>query len=700
MSRFFYSKLALSNIRKNGKIYIPYILTCIGTVMMYYIIYSLASDEAALSNMRGGESLGSMLMLGTFVIVIFSMIFLFYTNSFIIKRRKKEIGLYNVLGMDKRHIARVLVLETIFIEIISLVVGILLGILFSKAALLFLLKLLNFDVKFGFTVSFTGIISSIIFFSVIFFLILLRNLLQIQLSKPIELLRGSKVGEKEPRTKWLLALIGLATLGGGYYIAVTTKNPLDAFMYFFIAVILVIVGTYCLFTAGSIVILKILRKNKNYYYKTSHFINVSGMIYRMKQNAAGLATICILSTMVLVMISSTVALYVGQEDAISARYPNDICIEGSNYRTDGSIEKIKEDNIEAINAIVEKATSKLGAVPTNIEQFQYIHLIVQSVDDKMDIVKDRSSSAFMQSSTKIAVISCIEDYKDLRAKYSLKDDEILINGNRESYDFATVSLFDKEYKVVDNKADSFINGNSQANIVSSYTIIVNSYDTMFKILKEYTERMNVDDPDRMEVMRYYYGMDLPDLENEKQIELRKVISQEIYDSIEIEDEKIKSGEMKKEDSVMKMAVVVSSKANDRYDFLALYGGLFFLGIFLGSVFIMATVLIMYYKQITEGYDDNARFVIMKKVGMTEKDVKKSIGSQVLMVFFLPLIVAGIHIAFAFPIISKLMAILQLVNTNLYIISTICAYLVFAVFYIVVYVLTARSYYKICNSSVV
>lgn len=329
MNKGLYGKLAVSNLKKNGKIYIPYLLTCIGTVMMFYLMQFLYTNKWVESH----ASLKMVLGMGCFVVGLFAFIFLFYTNSFLMKQRKKEIGLYNILGMEKRHIGRVMAFENIYVGFIGIGFGLLCGILFSKLMLMLLARLLGFNIGVSFYVSYSGVITTIIMFGIIFFLTLIFNLRQIHLAKPVELLQGGNLGEKEPKTKWILALIGLVCLGTGYVMALTVKSPMEALALFFVAVILVICGTYCLFTAGSIAGLKLLRNKKTYFYQLKHFTSISGMIYRMKQNAVGLANICILSTMVLVMISTTSCLFIGSEDALRNQNPRDIYVDGFDITT-------------------------------------------------------------------------------------------------------------------------------------------------------------------------------------------------------------------------------------------------------------------------------------------------------------------------------------------------------------------------------
>lgn len=346
----FYPKLALTNLKKNGKTYIPYLLTCVLTVMMFYVMYAI-SKNTGLDQMQGATSLKIILGWAVIVTGIFSVVFLFYTNSFLVKQRKKEFGLYQVLGMDKGNLTKMMAWESILTILVSIVLGLAAGILLGKLMFLILLKMMHFAVPLKFAVESDAMIGTIILFLIIFAITFIFNLFQVQTANPVELLHGGSQGEKEPKTKWLLALIGAATLGIGYYIAQTTDSPLAAIGKFFIAVILVIIGTYCLFTAGSIAFLKILKKNKKFYYQSRHFTSVSGMIYRMKQNAVGLANICIMSTIVLVLVSVSVSLYTGIEDALSTRFPTDLNI---------MIYDTSQENLDKADQIIKEETEKAG----------------------------------------------------------------------------------------------------------------------------------------------------------------------------------------------------------------------------------------------------------------------------------------------------------------------------------------------------
>ena len=652
MNKFFYPKLAATTIKKNGKVYIPYILTCIGSIAMFYIIHSI-SINTGLDIMNGGKQLKMLLNLGKWVIGIFSVIFLLYTNSFLIKRRKKELGLYNILGMEKKHISKLMLYETLIIAVLTLVSGIAIGALLSKFMFLLLLKILNFDVTLKFYISKESILSTMLLFISIYAVMLLNNLRQIHLSNPVELLKGGNAGEREPKTKWILTLIGVVSLGAGYYIAVTTENPLSALNLFFIAVLLVIVGTYALFTAGSIAILKALKKNKNFYYKSRNFINVSNMIYRMKQNAVGLANICILSTAILVVLSTTVSLYIGMDDILKTRYPDDIMI---------SISEVQPENIEKVNSIIETEMQKSGLTKTGALKHGYISEIAMQEDNKF-IVANREESSI--TNMNILLFITADDYNQLEGKsVQLEQGEVLICADNNTLQGNSVEIFNKQFNIKGYIEDLKIKREME-NIVNGYYIIVSDIDSINEI--------KVAAGDEEKGINYYYGLDVEG-SMEEQLELTNAIQSSLNNN------SIKSS--------------VEGIATARESFFSIYGGLFFIGLFLGLLFIMATVLIIYYKQISEGYDDKERFEIMQKVGMDKREVKKSINSQILMVFFLPLVMAVIHLAFAFHIITSLLKLFNLTNINLFVICTTSTILVFAIFYIVVYYATSKVYYRI------
>lgn len=658
----FYPTLAAQNIRRNRQFYLPFILTCIATCAMFYIMCFLTFNQGA-GNMPGAEYLSFILSLGCVVIALFSAIFLFYTNSFLMKRRQKELGLYNILGMGKGNIASVLFFETFYVALISLVCGLAAGILLSKLTLLVLCKLIGFTVPYGFEISVKGILYCVCLFCGIFLLILMSNLIRIKIANPIELLHGSNTGEKEPKTKWILAVLGVLALGGGYYIAIVTEAPLQAIMLFFVAVVLVIVGTYLLFTASSIALLKRLRNKPNYYYTTKHFIPVSGMIYRMKQNAVGLANICILATMVLVMVSGTVCLYLGTEGALKTAYPTDIIVET------GSPTQNARENLKA--AITE-AVSSSGMEMTNISDFCYLDFAATRKGN--DFGSDFTSYVNPSDNAYVFFLSASEYARFSGETATLASDEALAfaKGSKISDSF---TVFGKEFKIA-RWLDSFPSVSQKASVVSENYFFVVSDETFNEINAGQSANTTT----------WYYGFDIGGT-LQQQTACRDAIEASIGNALISTDGK-DMGSYKYSN--------VSCRSVYRDGFYSMYGGFLFLGLFLGLVFIIATVLIIYYKQLSEGYDDKERFEIMQKVGLSRPEIKKAIRSQVLVVFFLPLGMAVIHIAFAFKMITKLLSVFNLTNVTLFALCTLGTVALFAAIYGVVYLLTAKVYYKIVS----
>lgn len=587
------------------------------------------------------------LQYATGVIIVFAVIFLFYTNSFLIKRRKKEIGVYNILGMGKRHIARMMAVETILTAGISILGGLVFGIIFGKLMYLLLLKILHNSVDMQFSVNGTAIVQTVILFAGIFLLTYLYNILQIQLVNPVELLHGGNQGEKEPKSRWLLVIVGVAALGNGYWIALTTEAPLEALLKFFVAVVCVIIGTYALFIAGSIVVLKILRKNKAYYYNPKHFTSVSGMIYRMKQNGAGLANICVLSTMVLVMVSTTVSLYAGMEDILDSRFPRDVSIVCNEADTN------KE---ETLQRLIKEQCEKAGVKITDRVRYRYgsMNAVLKGNNlEKVEQYYPDNHFYYVEMITQ-------EEYNRIeKQNVSLKEQEILTYTTNGKCGKKQINIAGQNYQVKKE--------------LSEMTSQPKSTAEMYKTL--YIVFANAEQIERIESFSYADKFNLKG-DDGKQKETLEQIQNEFY-------EKFPDGTME-------------SRMLSRSSFYELYGGLFFIGIYLGSMFIMATVLIIYYKQISEGYDDRERYQIMQKVGMSKKEVKRSIRSQVLSVFFLPLVVAAIHVAVAFKVMTKILGVLNLTNVSLFAVCTIITIAVFAVFYIIVYSITAKEYYRIVN----
>lgn len=679
MSSFMYPRLAWQNIKKNGKFYFPYILTIVGASAAFYILLAMNGARDLPENIRYSY-LTNFIFFGIIVIGIFSVIFLFYTNSFLMKRRNKELGMYNILGMDKRHIGKVLVFESIYTALIGIGGGIIIGIVFQKLVTLLLYKLMKFDVPFGFYIFYEGIGITFIFFTVILTVALLFNLRRIHVQNPIELLRGGQVGEREPKTKWIIAILGVICLGGGYYLAVSTSNAMDALAMYFVAVILVIIGTYCLFTAVSIVILKVLRKNKKFYYKTTNFIGISGMIYRMKRNAVGLANICILSTMVLVMVSGTLALYLGTEDSINFRYPGDINIE-TRYRKEENLL-----NVEQLQSRITSGIEKQGYKMTKVNTLNSLSFTVG--DTNNGFITDRNK--FSNMGSRMLVFITASEYGRLLDidTPKLEDDEILLYSQGRpakgdiSIDFSNADNPEGKVRTfkVKEELDSFPAVSDYAAFLLdiSYCVVADA-SVMFNLSNEQTQAYG----DYASPMIWEAHIDL-DGTSEEKIACADFISNP--ENINVDGGAVGSWEW----------YSVESKDSNSIDFYSLNGGFFFLGIFLGLLFIMATVLIIYYKQISEGYEDRERFQIMQKVGLDKKDIKRSINSQVLIVFFMPLIVASVHIVFNFRLMKMLLTLFGLTNTTLTFYCTIGTVLAFMAAYSIVYMLTAKVYYKIVS----
>ena len=663
-----YTKLAITNIKNNRQFYFPYLLTGIITVAMFYIMCALESNPG-IQSMPGAKDLGLILRLGIGVIGIFAVIFLFYTNSFIIKRRKKELGIYNILGMEKRHIAKILSKEAFFTAIIAIGGGLVTGVLFHKLACMLLYRMIGFNGGITFSFSKKGVMITAILFAIVYLLTYIYDLFQVQLANPIELLQSGNKGEREPKTKAIMAVLGVLCLGAGYFIAITTKNPIKALTLFFVAVILVIIGTYLLFTAGSIALLKILRRNKGYYYQTKHFTSVSGMIYRMKQNAVGLANICILSTMVLVAVSTTVSLYVGIEDIMKERYPNEINI-SAYYDTGAPAE-------DSIAPIVEKSVKESGRKIRHEED--YLELYFAAIKDQGQYSLDKEKVKTAGDRVSGFVVLTREDCKK---KYNEEIPELAEN----EVALFTIKKTDMDTLVLENR---------------SYHV------------KEIKQFENTEDFETIaDMMDEYYYVIVNDVQDMERLwQLQKDIYQENSSSIsrQVRLDIDGDSEQKKEcfeniktalgPEQAKARILIDSRQSNLDEFYQIYGGFLFLGLFLGILFLMITVLIIFYKQISEGYDDKERFSIMEKVGMSNDEVKATIRSQVRTVFFLPILMAAIHVGMVFPMIKRLLSLFGLSNTALFAGCMAGTILVFALIYLLVFLKTSKTYYKIVGEQV-
>lgn len=669
MHKGIFSRLAKQNIRNNKSTYIPYMITCIFCIAMIYMMEFLRDCPTLDQAVRQADEVRMIVFTGEIVVEIFCIIFLIYSNSFLMKRRQKEIGLYNILGLERNHIGIVMFLETIITSIGSLAGGIAAGIIGSKLALLLLLKLLHIPSVLGFYISVKGIFTCLFMFGIVFLMILFLNLAKIHLSRPVELLRGNNTGEKEPAAKWLMALIGFICLGAGYYLAVTTESPIKAITIFLLAVILVMAGTYLLFTAGSIVILKFLRRRKSFYYRTGNFISISGMLYRMKQNAIGLASICILSTGVLLMISMTVSIYFGMNDIMLNRYPYDV---------DMSVTSISEEECQtAIEAFEKAIADNKVPVEKSVEEI-YLDIVCSKNGDQI-LIKPTNT---IRNSDSVLVLSLLDqaEYERLTGISANLNDGEIFAWYPSAVQKDSVTVDEKEFTVKKWMDKNPLTCGEDA--VSDNAVLVVT-DEDFKKFDEMRTEMykGVSSAPAGEDLTLHLGLDITGSETDK-IDFGTPVMETVKD-------------LKKSGGLSENAWIISGIRQHEYEsYYADNGSLLFIGIFLGSLFLMGTAMIIYYKQISEGYEDQKRFEIMQKVGLSRREVRSSVRRQILMVFFLPLLMAMLHITMAFPMIRRLLLLFGMTNTKLFIGCTAGTVLIFAVVYGLIYLITARSYYHI------
>ena len=669
MHKGIFSRLAKQNIRNNKSTYIPYMITCIFCIAMIYMMEFLRDCPTLDQAVRQADEVRMIVFTGEIVVEIFCIIFLIYSNSFLMKRRQKEIGLYNILGLERNHIGIVMFLETIITSIGSLAGGIAAGIIGSKLALLLLLKLLHIPSVLGFYISVKGIFTCLFMFGIVFLMILFLNLAKIHLSRPVELLRGNNTGEKEPAAKWLMALIGFICLGAGYYLAVTTESPIKAITIFLLAVILVMAGTYLLFTAGSIVILKFLRRRKSFYYRTGNFISISGMLYRMKQNAIGLASICILSTGVLLMISMTVSIYFGMNDIMLNRYPYDV---------DMSVTSISEDECQtAIEAFEKAIADNKVPVERSVEEI-YLDIVCSKNGDQI-LIKPANT---IRNSDSVLVLSLFTqaEYERLTGISANLNDGEIFAWYPSAVQKDSVTVDETEFTVKKWLDKNPLTCGEDA--VSDNAVLVVT-DEDFKKFDEMRTEMykGVSSAPAGEDLTLHLGLDITGSETDK-IDFGTPVMEAVKD-------------LKKNGGLSENSWITSGIRQQEYEsYYADNGSLLFIGIFLGSLFLMGTAMIIYYKQISEGYEDQKRFEIMQKVGLSRREVRSSVRRQILMVFFLPLLMAMLHITMAFLMIRRLLLLFGMTNTKLFIGCTAGTVLIFAVVYGLIYLMTARSYYHI------
>lgn len=697
MKRWFYTKLAWTGIKKNKQLYYPYFIAAIAMVTVFYI-FSFLAESKIVRTLPGREILPFLFQYGVWVVAIFAIPFLFYTNSALVKKRKKELGLYNILGMNKKNIFLLLFWETLITYGIVVIGGILLGILFSKIAELGLVNIMNQAVNYHIYVEWKSIWISILVFAVIFFLILLNMLHQIQNNNPIELLRSDSVGERPPKGRLFLAVASLVFLVTAYCVAASTKHIEDpfAFQKCFASGVLITIGTFLLFICASVYLCKRLQNNKKYYYKTSHFVTVSSMSYRMKRNGASLATICVLVTVILVTLSFSVSFYTGSMDIIKEHYPSDI----------GVTVEIPIKNMEDKNSLKEYTeyyrseirNSMKNADANSIEDYS-ANMLAMMTNDRLDLRSDMRHTWFHPGSgfypgweegnQKIVWlrVMSLEDYNRLcETSFTLNQNEVLVASKTIEYTKNEIVRYNGETAKV-KKSVKQVPQITYARLDGD-RLDAHGCETMFVIVPDLYSFIGKAEGSAICSERNYMNYQW---ECGITMQKRDTKLQKLYHQIK--------------DKVKKVSNVTGNKNVTCYSqdakgekYYSFAGGLLFLAIMVDILFIVVTALIMYYKQISEGYEDQKRFLIMRNIGMTTKEIKKSIYSQIFTVFLLPLIVAGIHLIFTSNISYLLLKMAVFDNKPLLIKIMFISYLIFAVVYTCMYLLTSKSYFKIINRS--
>ena len=638
-----YNVLAIEGIKKNKQLYLPYIISSVCIIAITYIVSYFCYSKTIISSV-GGEVISSIMLLGFMVMALFSLIFVFYTHSFLFKRRKKEFGLYNVLGLAKKDICKIVFLDNIYVDIITIVLGLGVGILFSKFAELAYFKIVAKPYSIAFNLPTLSLLMTLICFLGIYFLILISSIISVYKNDTIAFLKADSSGEKAPKANFLLALVGLIILAFAYYLAITIDDPVQAMLTFFFAVIMVVVATYLLFIAGSVALCKILAHNKKYYYKLNHFISVSSMSFRMKRNGSGLASICILSTMVLVMLSSTSSLYFGAKSSNKKLFPYEYSI---NYNYFSYDELLKAN--ETITSFVESNNYKIK------DRMEYHNINFYSPLEGNRVVIESNSLDYAN----MTFIDIDEYNKIYGTDYVLKDDECLLYENIGEYKYDSIVVGDNTYKIIDRVKKMPTDYVSAVSATNNYFFVVNDLESISNSLEGACKNTYI-----VQFDVYNDSLSLYDFINEE------YTSDTPYS--------------------------FQSSLNNLSDFYDLYGSLFYLGISLSIAFVIATVCIMYYKQVVEGYEDQKRFAIMKKLGLDDRQIRKSINSQLLTVFFLPLVGALSHLIFAHPMIEKLLSLFLISDIRLFFVTSIICFVSFSIIYFVIYKLTSNVYYKIVS----
>lgn len=669
-----YPKIAADGIRKNGRLYVPYIATSILMIAVFYIMHMLGFTDI-LTNFAGSATAKDMMVFGTYIMAIFGTIFLFYTQSALVKGRLKEFGLYSVLGMSRKNLGKIIFYETVIIWAVSMAGGLLAGIGLSKLAELGFARMIDVDVTYDFYLSAGSIGATILVYSFIFFLIFLNAYRQVRFANAVSLISADKAGEKPPKANWFVGLLGFALLASGYAIALKIEQPLAALLWFFIAVILVIVGTYLVLIAGSVLMCRILQKNKKYYYKTEHFVSVSSMACRMKRNGASLASICILITMILVMISSTSALYMNREETLNNHYPRQLNASAMRYGYDEGYAKIAEGLTAGIN----EEAGKYGAKITNSVIYYDYTITGYYENGKLDIEKNPMENITTIDYDSVAIVEFIDidKYNELTGdNKTLSGGEALVGTSGTLPIGSEISVGNETFSVKERIDGKYSKLNPAVTVVSTIVIVVDDVD---EVASRYSDCYDVTGGP-MICWNWQYCFDT-DLDSEEQIELCGILSDYLNQEMP---------------NMAHTSKFCASHEEQRNDFYKTFGGLFFLGILLSVIFLVSCVLIIYYKQLSEGFEDQSRFGIMQKVGMTKDNIKKSINSQMMTVFLIPIILACCHLAAVLPIIHKLLMLFGHNNMPLLICCAAGCALICTVFYAVTYKVTSNAYYKIVS----
>ncbi|WOO37360.1 ABC transporter permease [Anaerocolumna sp. AGMB13020] len=666
MAKNFYLRMAAANLRRDKGMYVPYAISYIIFSAIYFMVVTLMTTDG-LKNVPEKDSIKTMFALGMIIMSITTIIFMLYINSFLIKRRKKEFGLYGILGLEKRHISRIIIFENFILSSISLVLGIVSSCVFGNLIFLLLLKTLKVSPDSHFSLNWQPFSITTVLFAIIFVLTTAFNFIQVRTANPIDLLKGEQVGEKKVRFVLLKTLIGTALLVTAYYMANTVKNGGAALNQFFVAVLMVIVATNLLFQAGSQFVLHRLKSRKKFYYKAKNFIAISGLFHRMKQNAAGLANICILSTMVLVTISTCVALYLGQEDIIRYNNPNDLEIIIH--------DRLSEEKINSINDIIDKEASAKGIMIQDF--YRYNRAATSSVFllngkilpyNSPEIDRDTPMYELWSQIRGLQVVPLAEYIAVTGDNRELADKEVLLLTDKEDLKLIDMKTLDKDYVIKDTLIDTVFNKGKNTPVTDIFLITADEQNAE-KLLENYYQQ-KWDDASSYKFILNMEG-------NEKdQLEFTYNLKEKLISAAEGN------------------TITVSSIDLRRQEDYGLFGGLLFLGIFFTIMFLCATVLIIYFKQVSEGYDDRERYEILQKVGMDDREVKKTISRQILLVFFLPLAAAVLHLSAARHMIIKMLESFYLFDTMLSTVCIIGSGVIFAVIYVCVYKFTARTYYRI------